>query len=134
VDREHQLQEHVTGRCKYRIPLLFDRFEFTDHPSHPGFDITGHGLEIDRHTGSTAHHGRPPGAKADARKPPATLRSPAVDSAPKDLTSDGDAVEMSAALAMLYPMVGVSTWVGPQSRLTCAQCFRTRQFRGYLNS
>jgi hypothetical protein len=50
---------------------LFDRFEFTDHPSHPGFDITGHRLEIDRQTARPAHHDRPPREKADARKPPA---------------------------------------------------------------
>jgi hypothetical protein len=70
MDREHQFQEHVTGRYKYRILLLFDRFKFTDHPSHTGFDIAGHRLEIDWHTGRTAHHDRLP-EKADARKPPA---------------------------------------------------------------
>ena len=53
-------------------------------------------------TRGTAHHDRPPGEKADAPKPPATLRSPAVDSASKSLTTAVVAAEISAALPMLH--------------------------------
>jgi hypothetical protein len=121
MDREHQFQEHVTGRCEYRILLLFDRFEFTDHASHPGFNITGHRLEIDRHTRRTAHHDWRAGEKADARKPPEALRFPAVDSASESLTSNRNAAEMSAALAMLIPWLASARGSGLHPRLTCAQ-------------
>jgi hypothetical protein len=66
-------------------------------------------LEIDRHTGRTAHHDRPPGKKADARNPPETPGNPVVDSAPESLTSDRNAVEMSAALAMLTPWLALGS-------------------------
>jgi hypothetical protein len=81
-------------------PAGVHRFEFTDHPSHPDFDITGHRLEIDRHTGRAAHHDRSPGEKADAQTRPIALRLSAVGDAHLSLTSDRNAAEMSAAWTM----------------------------------
>jgi len=63
--------------------------------------------QINGRSRSAAHHDRP-SEKAGTPKPPATLWSPAVDSAPKCLTADRDAAEMSAALAMLTPWLALA--------------------------
>ena len=89
------------GAMQISDPAVVRSLRDHQSPFSPGFDIAGHHLEIDRHTGRTAHHERPRKEKADTRKPPETLRSSAVDSASKYLTSGRNAAEISAAFTVV---------------------------------
>ena len=59
MNRDVEVDVNITRRDENRILLQFDRFEFTDHPSYPSLDVTGHRLEIDRNARRAAHHDRP---------------------------------------------------------------------------
>jgi hypothetical protein len=82
-----------------------------------------------------AHHDRPPSEKADAPKPPATLWSPAVNSAREYLTSDRNAAEMSAAFTRAYPRVWVraATVLPAPSRSALAE-FRLKEIQGRVKA
>jgi hypothetical protein len=89
-------EDPQTGPTRFRkdrILLLFYRLKFANDAAQPRLHVLGDRLEIDVDMGRTAHQGRAPGEKADARKRPATLRSPAVDSASKYLTSGRNAAD-----------------------------------------
>jgi len=107
VIREREFEKNVARRGENRILVLFDRFESPNHPPHPVLDVAGDCLKVNGLARGAAHHDRPPSEKADAPKRPATLWSPAVGSAPKYLTSDRNAAEMSAAFTREHSRVWV---------------------------
>jgi hypothetical protein len=126
MDRHVDIDVDIAGLRKDRVLLLFNGLKLADDATDLRFDVLGHRLEIDRHSGRAAHHGRAAGEKADA--------SPAVDSASKYLTSDRDAAEMSAALTMLTPWLASARGSGRNPGSRALSVFTTKQFRGYLNS
>jgi hypothetical protein len=115
--------------------LLLDRLKFADYPSHSGADITGDRLEVNRPLRDQCHHDRAPNKNADARTPLATMRSPAVDSAPKYLTSDRNAAEMSAAFTRAYPRVWVrAATVLPAPLRSALAEFRLKEIQGSVKA
>jgi hypothetical protein len=123
MDRHVDIDVDIAGPRKDRVLLLFNGLKLADDATDVRLDVLGHRLEIDRRSGRAAHHGRAAGEKADARKPPETLWSPAVNSASKYLTSDRDAAEMSAALAMFIPWFALGPAGCSSTRFAAAQCF-----------
>jgi hypothetical protein len=74
MDAHIEIHINIAGLQENRIRLLFDRLKLTDNVTDLSLHVASHRLKVDRHTGRTAHHDRPPGEKADARKPPEALR------------------------------------------------------------
>jgi hypothetical protein len=107
VNGHVEVNVNVSWSRKDWVRRLLDRLKLANDPSHPCFDITSHGLEIDGHPWRAAHHDQPPGEKVDARNPPETMRFPAVNGAPESLTSNRVAADSVSSLAM-----GSSPWLG----------------------
>jgi hypothetical protein len=107
VNGHVEVNVNVSWRRQDWGRLLLDRLKLANDSPHSCFDIASDGLEIHRRAWRAAHHDRPPSENADAKPPPKSPGIPVVEIAPKYLTSDRNAAEMSAALAMLEPWLAL---------------------------
>jgi hypothetical protein len=96
-----EVNVNVSRSRKDWVRLLLDRLKLANDSSHPCFNITGYGLEIDRHTRRAAHHDRP--SEKDAPRPTGNPEIAHGDRRVSSLTIGRHPRPMLGARAMLTP-------------------------------